>query len=531
MVVSGHELATEAGLDVLKRGGNAVDAAVAVGLTLGVVDGHNSGIGGGCIMLIRGANGRIFALDGREIAPLGAHRDMYLRNGQADPNWSQFGALSVATPGALMAYNYAAGKFGRFPIRDHLLRAAALAERGFPLDAAYAARLAEAAPQLAQFLGSRSIFLRPDGSPLAAGDILRQPDLGKTYRGIAQLGVHYFYTGPFAVDTAQWMVDHGGALNVIDMPNYWVATREPIGSTYRGRAIAGFPPPSSGGIAVAEILNIVENFDLKKMGPNSADLVHVVAEAMKLAFADRAFWLGDPAFARVPRGLTFKPYAAQLAKRIRMDRVAPVLEHSTPPAAVQNVFRGHTTHFSTADGAGNWVACTATINTAFGSKVVVPGTGVLLNNEMDDFSAQPGVPNYFGLIGSEANAIAPGKRPLTSMSPTIVIADGRPILSVGAAGGPTIISQVVLAIIYMFDFGMDLEAALAQPRFHHQWQPDELRVERGIPEAVLGELQQRGHRITPVPAIGAAQAMARSPDGKGYVGVSEPRGYGKAAGF
>lgn len=531
MVASGHPLATEAGLDVLKRGGNAIDAAVAVGLTLGVVDGHNSGIGGGCLMLIRLANGRIFALDGREAAPLAAYRDMFVRNGRADPNLSQVGPLAVAIPGALLAYSYASSHYGRILLRDSLVRASALAEKGFAIDAAYAERLAETAPQLSVFEGSRAVFLHPDGSPLRAGEILKQPDLARTYAGIARDGPGYFYTGPFALAAINWIDTHGGILTDLDFGLYKIGFRETATTTYRGRAIVGFAPPSSGGVAVAEILNILENFDLKSMGPNSADFIHVVAEAMKLAFADRAFWLGDSEFTKVPRTLDSKGYAGQLARRIRMDHTSPVPAHSVPPAAMQDYFGKHTTHFSTADAAGNWVACTATINTSFGSKMVIPGTGVVMNNEMDDFSLQPGVPNYFGLVGGEANAVAPGKRPLTSMSPTFVVVNGSPVLAIGAAGGPTIISQVVLTIVNMIDFGMSLDTALGQPRFHHQWQPDELRIEAAVGPLVLQELEKRGHHLVRVQAIGAAQAVGRSIEGKNLIGVSEPRGYGKAAGW
>jgi gamma-glutamyltranspeptidase / glutathione hydrolase len=482
-------------------------------------------------MLVRRANGRVVVVDGRERAPLSARRDMFVRNGQADPNLSQFGPLSIATPGALLAYNYAAVTFGRVPIRTHLLRAAELAQRGFPIDAGYAERLAESAKQLAMFDASRAIFLHPDGSPPKEGEILRQADLAKTYRGIAQEGVSYFYRGAFVVDTIKWMGSYGGSLGTLDLASYSLGLREPVTSNYRGRAIVGFPPPSCGGVAVAEILNILENFDLKKMGPNSADLIHVVAEAMKLAFADRAFWLGDSDYTRVPRGLGAKKYGVELARRIRMDRTTPVLQQGTPPAALQSFFGKHTTHFSTADAAGNWVACTATINTSFGSKVVIPGTGVLMNNEMDDFSIQPGVPNYFGLVGGDANAIEPGKRPLTSMSPTLVLANGRPILALGAAGGPTIISQMVLAIINTIDFGMSLDQALAQPRFHQQWQPDELRIEGTAGQAVIQELEKRGHHVVAVNAIGAAQAVGLTSAGTALIGVSEPRGYGKAEGW
>jgi gamma-glutamyltranspeptidase/glutathione hydrolase len=531
IVASGQPLATQAGLEVLRSGGNAVDAAVAVALTLGVVDGHNSGIGGGCVMLVRQANGRLYVIDGRERAPLTASRNMFARNGRVDPNLSQSGPLSIATPGALLAYNYAAGNFGRLPLRVPLLRAAQLAEAGFAIDPGYAERLAETARQLAMFEASRAIFLHPDGSPLKAGEILKQPDLARTYRAIAEKGVQEFYSGPIAVQMTRWITAQGGLISDLDLVSYWLGLREPVTTTYRGRTIVGFPPPSSGGVGVAEILNIVENFDLRKMGPNSADYVHVVAEAMKLAFADRAFWLGDPDYTRVPRGLAIKAYAAQLASRIHMDHVTPVLQQGTPPAALENFFGKHTTHFSTADAAGNWVACTATINTSFGSKVVIPGTGVLMNNQMDDFSIQTGVPNYFGLIGGDANAIEPGKRPLTSMSPTLVMANNKPILSIGAAGGPTIMSQVVLAIINTIDFNMTLDQALAQPRFHHQWQPDELRIEPTIGDNVMQDLQRRGHRVVPVKAIGAAQAVGISADGTGLIGVSEPRGYGSGAGW
>jgi gamma-glutamyltranspeptidase/glutathione hydrolase len=265
------------------------------------------------------------------------------------------------------------------------------------------------------------------------------------------------------------------------------------------------------------------------MGAGSPDFVHVVTEALKLAFADRAHWLGDPDFTPVPRGLISKEYAAQLAKRIHLDTAQPVPRHATPDHAAQNVFGKHTTHFSTADAAGNWVACTATINTSFGSKVVVPGTGVFLNNQMDDFALQPGVTNYFGLLGSAANAVAPGKRPLSSMSPTIVLQDGQPILAVGAAGGPTIISQVLLTLLYSLDFGMDLDAALAAPRFHHQWQPDELKIEKRAGEGIIRALKQRGHKVVPVNSLGVTQAVARGSDGKDFIGAHDPRVDGKAA--
>lgn len=526
-----HPLATQAALDAFRRGGNAVDAAVAAGLTLGVVDGHNSGIGGGCIMTLRLANGSTIAIDGREVAPLAATRNLYVRDGRLEPQLATLGALAPAVPGALLAYAYASSTYGRLPFSEHLLYAARIAENGFPIDANYARKLAAHAQELRLFNASRAIFLRRDGSPLAAGDILRQPDLAQTYRGIAAQGTAWFYNGPFAVATALWMSTNGGIMTAADFALYQIKLRQPLQTTYRGYTILGFPPPSSGGVHVAEILNILETFDLKAMGANSADAVHVISEAMKLAFADRAFWLGDPDFVRVPRGLITKPYASTLASRINMDRAIAVPQHGIPPQGVQNAFDRHTTHFSTADAAGNWVACTATINTAFGSKVVVPGTGVLLNNQMDDFAIQPGVPNSFGLVGSDANAIAPRKRPLTSMSPTVVLRNGRPFVALGGAGGPTIISQTVLAIVNMIDFGHDIETALALPRYHHQWSPNELRMERAMDNEVVAELEKRGHKIMLVDSIGISQAVALPQGQTGFTAVTDPRVEGKAGGL
>lgn len=531
IVATVHPLATDAAIEAFRQGGNAIDAAVAAALTLGVVDGHNSGIGGGCLMLIRLANGRNVAIDGRETAPLTASRDMFVRNGKADPQLSQTGPLAAGVPGSLMVYDHALKNFGRLKLGDLLRQAAQIAEVGFRIEPAYAERVKSEARELNLFEASRAIYLHADGSPKAAGEILQQPDLAQTYRAIAGQGIGWFYDGPFARATGDWMAQHGGLLSAADFALYRIRLREPIVTSYRGYSIVGFPPPSSGGVHVAEILNILEHFDLSRMGAGSADAIHLVAEAMKQAFADRAFWLGDPDFVKVPRGLVAKEYAAGLAMKIRLDRVTPVAEHGIPAQAAEHVFGKHTTHFSTADAAGNWVACTATVNTSFGGKVVIPGTGVVLNNQMDDFSVQPGVTNYFGLIGAEANAIAPRKRPLSSMSPTIVLKNGKPVLDLGAAGGPTIISQTVLALINTIDFGMDLEAALAQPRFHHQWSPDELKIERRSGDEVMRELEKRGHKVAPVNSLAVGQAVGVEPQGKGFVGAHDPRVKGKAAGW
>ena len=531
VAATGHPLATYAAIDVLKRGGNAIDGAVAAALTLGVVDGHNSGIGGGCFMVLHLADGTALAIEGREKAPAAATRDMFTKEGKADTDLSQTGALAIGVPGSVAVYDYALRKFGKLSFSNHLESAARIAEQGFPITRTYAQRLASTASDLRKFDAARAIFLNASGHPHNAGELLRQPDLAQTYRTIARAGANWFYRGPFADMTERWMAANKGVIRAKDFHDYQLILREPLRSTYRGHEIIGFPPPSSGGVHVAQILNILEHLDLKKMGAGSADFIHVTTEAMKLAFADRAFWLGDPDFVPVPRGLASKDYAAKLARKIALVRTTAIPGHNIPERATEDLFRKHTTHFSVADSEGNWVACTATVNTTFGSKVVIPGTGVIMNNQMDDFSIQPGTPNAFGLIGAEANSVAPGKRPLSSMSPTIVLKDGKPLLSVGAAGGPTIISQTLLAIINVIDFEMPVERALAAPRFHHQWKPDELRIEKTVPEAVRAELKARGHTLRVVDELGATQAVAASTSAKKFSGAADPRGEGEATAF
>jgi gamma-glutamyltranspeptidase/glutathione hydrolase len=526
VVASVHPLATEAGLNTLTHGGNAIDATVAVALTLGVVDTQNSGLGGGCFMLIHRADGSLIAIDGRETAPAAATRDMFVRNGKADTELSQTGALTSGVPGSLAAYAFAVKQYGRKQLKDLLLPAAKIAEEGFPLGSHYASSLNSVAKDLARFESSRAVFLQPNGKPFAKGQILKQPDLAATYRHIAGEGTDWFYGGPFAKSVETWMKQNGGLLTADDFRNYKIILRQPLETTYRGYTIIGFPPPSSGGVHVAQILNILEKFDLKNMGEPLR--LHVIAEAMKLAFADRAYWLGDPEFAKVPRGLVDKQYAAELAAKIDKDHVTKVSAHGQPPAWETSLFKGHTTHFSVADAEGNWVACTATINTSFGSKVVVPGTGVVLNNQMDDFSIQPGVVNFFGLLGAEANAVAPGKRPLSSMSPTIVLKDGKPLIALGAAGGPTIISAVTLELIDMLDLGLSPQQAVSSPRIHQQWFPDELAIEKGLSAETKAGLTRRGHKLHEKSAIAVSQVVARDKEGNGFVGAADPRSGGKA---
>ena len=522
-------IATDAAIAAMKKGGNAVDGAVAAGLTLGVVNGYNSGIGGGCFMVIRLANGKFRVIDGRETAPAAARHDMYVRDGRANTRASKVGALASGTPGALAAYELAARKHGRLPLNWHLENAARIAADGFEIPAAYAGRIRATGNDLRRFKASASLLLDADGKALQAGALLRQPDLARTCRAVAKNGIGWFYGGPFAAATEKWMKANGGILTAHDLANYKVKLREPVRVTYRGHEIVSMPPPSSGGVHLGQILNILENFDLKNMKPKSVDFIHLVTEAMKLAFADRAHWLGDADFVPVPRGLVDKAYAKELAKRIRMDRAGTVAGHGQPPRSTEDLFNRHTTHFSCADKDGNWVSCTATVNTSFGSKVIIPGTGVILNNEMDDFSIQPGVPNAFGLIGAKANAIAPGKRPLSSMSPTLVLKNGEPILAVGAAGGPTIITQTLLAIIHAIDFGLPVKEALSQPRFHHQWAPDQLRIEKKVERKVLDGLRKRGHKLKLQDKMGATQAVSLR-NGK-FESAHDPRILGKATIF
>jgi gamma-glutamyltranspeptidase/glutathione hydrolase len=530
IVATVNDLATRAGVEAMKRGGNAVDAAVAAALTLGVADGFNSGIGGGCFLLVRRSNGKFLAIDGRETAPAAATRDMFIRNGKGDTELSQTGALASGIPGALAAYDLALRRAGRLSLREHLLAAAQIADDGFPLDRNYVKIIQNCRNDLVKFEGSRALFFKPDGSAYTRGELFRQPDLAKTYRQIAQHGIKWFYGGPFAQATETWMKKHGGIMTAKDLANYRAILREPIETQYRGYQVVSFPPPSSGGVHLLEMLNILETRDLKPLGAETADSLHLIAETMKLAFADRAYWLGDPDFVKVPRGLISKDYARTLAAKIDMHHASKV-EHGTPTDAGTNVFKKHTTHFSTADAEGNWVACTATVNTSFGSKVVIPGTGVIMNDEMDDFSVQPGVKNFFGLVGADANAVAPGKRPLSSMTPTIVLKNGQPILSLGAAGGPTIISQTLLNIVNVLDFGMPLDKALAAPRIHHQWSPDELRTEKTLSTTAIDGLEERGHKINLVNSIGVSQAVMRSADGKSFVGAADPRAGGTARGW
>ncbi|HMO15140.1 MAG TPA: gamma-glutamyltransferase [Pirellulaceae bacterium] len=531
MVATVHPLATQAGLQAFEQGGNAVDAAVAAALMLGVVDGYNSGIGGGCLMVIQTEDGNVYAIDGREMAPAAAQRDMFIRDGRVDVSLSQTGPLAVAVPGALAAYHQVVAEHGRLEFRELLLPAADIAENGFEIGELYARRIAETANELRQFDAAAAILLRADGRPRRATDQLIQTELANTYRQIADKGLDYFYRGEFAATVSRWMRDNGGIIDEHDFANYKTVIRAPIRSKYRDLEIVGFPPPSSGGVHVAQILNMLNHFDLATIyETDPATFYHLLAEAMKLGFADRAHWLGDADFVDVPTGLTDEAYARQLVEKINLAQASKVHSHGTPPDADSRFFQKHTTHISAADDRGNFVAITTTVNTTFGSKVIVPGTGVILNNQMDDFAIAPGTPNAFGLIGNDANSIAPGKRPLSSMSPTLVLKDGQPIMAVGAAGGPRIITQVIHAIVHYFDLNQEIDQAIAAPRIHQQWVPDRLYLENSLGQAIQLELQRLGHETVATPVAGITQAVVFDREKKLFKGAADPRARGTAGG-
>ncbi len=518
-VATVNPYATQIAIDVIARGGNAIDAAIAAAFTLGVVDGHNSGIGGGCFVLVRLADGRIFAIDGREMAPAAASRDMFVVDGKADPELSRTGALAIGIPGSVAAFDKLQKLGGKLTFREVIFPAADLAEKGFVISPALAERISATADNLKKFPASAAIYLDKDNNPRSAFSSLQQKDLAATYRAIAKQGPDYFYRGDFAKKTGRWMAANGGLVTHKDFANYQVKMRKPIVSEFAGYTLYGFPPPSSGGVHVAQILNILEQFDLDNLAP--AERYHLIAEAMKFAFADRAHWLGDSDFTKVPLSIADKRYAQTIAKKISLDKTTPNITAGNPDIGIQHVMNKHTTHIAAADMDGNWVAITSTVNTSFGSKVVIPGTGVVLNNQMDDFSAQVGAANAFGLVGSDANAIAPRKRPLSSMSPTLVFKNGEPVMALGAAGGPTIISQVVQTLLYSLNDSMPVEKAMAQARIHQQWNPNLLFVEAAMPADIQQALQKKGHELKIWPSMGASQAIQLR-DGK-LIPVAEPR--------
>jgi len=531
MVASASDPATRVGVEILRKGGNAVDAAAAVGLALAVTYPIAGNLGGGGFMLLRTADGKTVAIDYREVAPALSRRDLYLdAGGKVIPNASTTGYLAVGVPGTVAGLGLAVERYGKLKWRDVVEPARKLAADGFTVSHTLARTLKSS--NLGSFAESRRIFLR-DGKPYAEGEVFRQPDLARTLERLRDKGPREFYEGRTAQLLADDMRAHRGLITREDLRAYKPVVRVPVRGTYRGHEIITMPPPSSGGVALVQMLNMLERYDVAELGNGSSAKTHLLTEVMRRAFADRAEFMGDPAFVRMPtKGLLSKRYAADLVKGIETDRAIPSAQvKAGRPAAYESP---QTTHFSVVDAEGNAVSNTYTLNTAFGSGVTAVGTGVLLNNEMDDFTSKPGIPNAFGLIQGEANAIQSGKRPLSSMTPTLVLKDGKLVLVVGSPGGPTIINTVLQVILNVIDHRMNLCQAVTEPRIHHQWLPDVLQHEPfGMPRDVADALRRRGHQLTTSARyIGDVQAVMVEP-GTGYrLGFSDPRSPdGLAAGF
>lgn len=531
MVSTQQRDATAVGVAILEAGGNAVDAAVGVAFALAVTLPRAGNLGGGGFMLIHHAGSdTTHALDYREMAPAAAHRDMFLdADGQVDTDRARFSHASAGVPGTVAGLALALRRFGTLSLAQVLQPAIALARDGIVVGRDLSDSLQAAAPRLARNAAAARIFLRRDGRAPQPGERLLQTDLAHSLQRIAAEGADAFYRGEIARRIAADMRAHGGVLTLEDLAAYRAKLRAPVFGTYRGHVIASMPPPSSGGVHLIQVLNILEGFPLRFLGHNSADTIHLMAESMKLAYADRGKHLGDADFTPVPvQGLISKRYADHLRESIDLDRARPAIDIlAGDPLAYES---DDTTHFSIMDGAGNVVANTYTINFSYGSGIVAAGTGILLNNEMDDFSAKPGVPNAYGLRGGKANAIEAGKRPLSSMTPTIVFRKAAPLLATGSPGGSRIITTTAQVIMNIIDHGMGLADAVAAPRIHHQWLPDELRVERGISPDTAALLRARGHRIAIGNAMGSANSVLRVE--RGFAGAADPRRAGaSAAGF
>ncbi|MCS6873672.1 MAG: gamma-glutamyltransferase [Pyrinomonadaceae bacterium] len=537
MVASQHELASKIGIEVIKKGGNAVDAAIAVALALAVVYPEAGNIGGGGFMLIRFKDGRTHAIDYREAAPKAATRNMFLdKDGNLikGEGSSTIGYRAAAVPGTVAGLELAYKKFasGKISWHDLVEPARQLAQNGFALTYRHANLLKSYSKNLEKYEDSRRIFLN-NGKFYQEGDILRQPDLARTLARIQKNGAKEFYFGLTARLIAEDMKRNGGLITLEDLANYQPKEREPLRGSYRGYEIITMSPPSSGGIVMLQVLNMLEKYDIRKMGWASAEKYHLLIESMKRAFADRAEWMGDPDFVSIPTSyLIDKKYALQRASTIDLEKATP--SSQIKPGEISIAEGNETTHFTVVDTEGNVVSNTYTINDLFGSAVTVKGTGILLNNEMDDFAAHPGKPNLFGLIQGERNRIEGGKRPLSSMTPTIVLRkDGTLWFAVGARGGPRIISAVIQTVINMIDHDMNIQQAIDAPRVHHQWFPDEVLYEPfGLSEDTIKELKRLGHKLTEKPSyIASATAVAIEEKTGVRLGAIDSRSDGEAIGF
>lgn len=532
MVGSTDAEATRAGLEVLERGGNAIDAAVAVGFALAVTHPAAGNLGGGGFMVIRFADGRETTIDYREAAPRAARRDMFLDEaGNPVPERSLVGALAAGVPGSVAGLTFAHARYGRLPLRTVMAPAIRLARDGIDVSWALSDSLRDVAAGLAAFPASARAYLRPDGSAPRPGDRLVQPDLARTLSLIASEGPDAFYRGAIADLIVAEMGRSGGLISREDLAAYAPRERPPVVGQYRGHRVVSVGPPSSGGIALLQLLNLLEAFPLREYGHNSSRTIHLVSEAARRVYADRSEWLGDPDFFAVPSsGLLSRRYADRRRADISETRATPSTE--VRPGQPRGFEHSETTHYSVVDSGGNAVSTTTTLNGSYGNRQVVAGAGFLLNNEMDDFSAKPGSPNMFGLIGGEANAIAPGKRMLSSMTPTIVVKDGRTWLLLGSPGGSRIITTVLQVLLNVVDFGMTVQEAVDAPRFHHQWLPDLIRLERqGFPRDVVTALEAMGHKTEVRADMGDVHAIMIDPATGLRLGASDPRQDGLTLGY
>lgn len=531
MVVTSHFLATQSAQDVLKKGGNAIDAAVTAAFSLAVTQPRSGNIGGGGFMLISSEkNNEVVAVDYREKAPAGATVDMFLdKEGNADSQLSRYSHLAAGVPGTVAGLALALETYGTISLKEAMAPAIKLAEEGFVVTPRFSDGLKDKQEMLKKWDSSSKIFYKPDGSFYEPGELFVQKDLAATLKRIAEQGAQEFYVGKTAELLVAEMAKYGGLITMEDMKNYAPTMRTPVHGQYRGYDIYSMSPPSSGGVHIVQILNILEGYPIAEYGHNSAQTIHLMAEAMKRAYADRSFYLGDEDFVKVPlQGLTSKDYAKKIREGIDMNKATP--SSTIAPGKPLPYESNETTHFSIVDKFGNAVSNTYTINFSYGSGIVVDGAGFLLNNEMDDFSAKPGVPNAYGLIGGEANKVEPNKRMLSSMSPTIVKQQGKNFLVTGSPGGSRIITTTLQVIMNVIDHGLNIQSAVAAPRFHHQWLPDELRIEEGISVDTIKILQEKGHEVQQKSAMGAIQSIMVK-DGMMYGGADPRRSTALAAGL
>lgn len=527
MVASPELRASRAGLQVLKDGGNAVDAAVTMAFVLAVTLPRAGNIGGGGFMLIRDPEGKVYALDFRERAPEKSTRTMLQDDkGNRDADKATIGALSVGVPGTVAGMNLAIKRFGSWDLKRAVAPARKIAENGFHVPPWLTDEVERVRPGLSRFPDSKRIFF-PGGFPLPTDSVWKQPELAATLGMIELRGPAGFYEGPVAAKIAKSIQVHGGVMTLQDLKSYKAVWREPVHGTYRGYDVSSMPPPSSGGVHLIQALNVLEGYPLREDGLNSAINLHRIIETLRQCYADRSQWLGDPDFVKVPVDyLTSKDYAKKIREQIP-DRKARTSEQ-IGPTQIPGYESDQTTHLSVADDKGWAVAMTYTLNFSYGSGLVAEGTGVLLNDEMDDFSAAPGRPNGFGLLGGKANAIEPGKRPLSSMTPTIVQHDGQFVAAVGSPGGSTIITTVLQVILGLVDFDQNAQSAVCETRIHHQWYPDEVKYEQGLSPDTLSLLKSWGHNMKRADSVGHSMLVRRLPNGD-FEGGADPRRTGGTA--